>query len=57
MLVLVTLLGNAPVVGKYEQMVVSGSTLCWRRCRKRRDAAETGLPCLGSVDSIVVDLP
>ena len=27
-LVLVTLLGDEPVAGKYEQMVVSGSALC-----------------------------
>ena len=57
MLVLVTLLGNSPVAGKYEHMVVLGSTLCCQRWRKLRAAAETGLPCSRSVASMVVDLP
>ena len=58
MLVLVTLLGNAPVEVKYDHIVVSGSALCWRRWRKLQAAAaaETGFPCSRSVASMVVDL-
>ena len=55
MLVLVTILGNTFVAGKYEHMVVSGSALCWRRWRKRWSTAQTGFLCLGSVASMVVD--
>ena len=57
MLVLVTLLGNAPVAGNYDQMVVSGSALCCRRRRKCRAVDETGSPCSRSVASMVLDLP
>ena len=57
MLVLVTLLGNTPVVGKYENMVVSGSALCWRMWRNRRATDETGFPCSRSVVSMVVNSP
>ena len=57
MLVLVTLLENALMAGKYEQMVVSGSAFCWQRWRKHWSAAETGFPCLRLVTSMVVDSP
>ena len=57
MLVLVTLLGHVPVMGKYEQIVVFGFVLCWRKWRKLRDAVVIGSPCLRSVTSIVVDSP
>ena len=57
MLVLVMLLRNAPVAGDYEQMVVSGSALCWLRWRKCRAAADTGFPCSRSVASKVVEFP
>ena len=57
MLVLFMLLGNAPVAGKYEQMVVSGSALCWWRWRKCRAVDDTGFLCSRSVASMVVDSP
>ena len=57
MLVLVTLLENTPVVGKYEHMVVAGSALCWQRLRKRWAVAETGFPDSRLFASMVVDLP
>ena len=57
MLVLVALLGNDPMAGKYEHMVVSGYVLCWQRWRKSRAVAETWFPYSRLVASMVVDLP
>ena len=57
MLVLVTLLGDKLAAGKYEQMVVPGSALCYQRRRKCQAATETGFPCLRLVNSLVVDSP
>ena len=57
MLVLVTLLGAAPVAGRYYQIGVSGSLLCWQRWSKRWDADESGFPCSRLVASIMVDSP
>ena len=57
MFVLVTILGNAPVMGKYEQMLVSRFVLCWQRRRKCRAAAGIGFPCLRSVASMMVESP
>ena len=57
MLVLVTILGDASASGKYQEMVVSGSELCWRRWRKRQATAEIGSPCLRLVPSIMVGAP
>ena len=57
MLVMVDILGNEPMAEKYEQTVVSGSTLCWRRWGKRQDADETGFLCSSSVASIVMESP
>ena len=54
---LVTLLGNAPMAGKYDQMVVLVSALCWRLWMKRWVAAETGYLCLRLVDSMAVESP
>ena len=55
--VLVTLLGNAPMAGKYDQMVVLVSALCWRLWMKRWGAAETGSLCLRLVDFMAVESP
>ena len=57
MLVLFVILEAAPVEGKYEQIGVSGSVLCWRRSRKRYAVTKTGFLCLRLVVSMVVDLP
>ena len=57
MLVLITLFRNAHVAGKYENMVVLGSALCWQRWRKFRAASKTRFLCLSLVTSMVVDLP
>ena len=57
MLVLVTLLEDAPVAGKCEHVVVPGSALYCQRWRKCQAAAETGFLCLRLVNSLVVESP
>ena len=55
MLVLVTLLEDAPVAGKCEHVVVPGSALYCQRWRKCQAAAETGFSCSSTFASMVVD--
>ena len=52
---MVTLLGNVPVAGKFEQMVVPGSAICWRKWKKLQAVAETEFTFLRAVASAVVD--
>ena len=53
---LVTLLWDATVAGKYEQMVVLGSALCCWRWRNHQAAAKTRFLCFRLIASMVLDL-
>ena len=45
------------MVGKYEQMGLSGFVLCWQRSMKIKAVAETGFMCSRLVASMVDESP